>query len=783
MLPDRIVAIDFETFLIGPENVLPKPVCLSICDTDEDAPALLHARFDDVRGALQSYLRQAAAGQLVILGQNVAFDMLVAGDHLGLLPEVYAAYEAGTVRDLAIRSKLYHVQSHGSIDSRPMPDGTSKANKYSLAHLVEEWLGEDIFDTKKGDAWRLKYGTLAETPLDQWDKDALEYALDDAEYPVRVWKRIESVGGHLFKGSDRAEILANQAALACMRATANGMRIDPAYAQQLFKRVQAATKDIDALIEADIITPALPARPYANGAKDHVAGCTGKVRVPDGTYKNGNPKFRTEPCDCPVKMSAATPQKSNDTQKRTWFRNWMVEQRPDLMVPLTDGGAQGYKLEHGTFRKELRVDDPWFDANPRTLKLETETVEELLVDTTDLQQREVIEQYLKFQRTTKLWSSFLPGMMWDQTNEVCARETWKDPGTLSWGVRAHPNFDVLKRTGRMSSWGGSLYPSMNVQQQDPEVRPCFIADPGSFLLSTDFKALELFSAASTWKRLFGESILHQILSLGYDPHGFLGAQLAAAMAKPCRFTPMGDLSANYKAFEALKKGDDQDRKFYKYWRKFAKPVGLGFPGGLGISTMRSMAWAMYGLQISEDQAVSARELWMNTFPEARKYLKVWVTDQVDTINSDENGEDLYMYTSPAGMVRRGCSYTAAANGMSLQTPAAEGLRRCAFRLTQMTDVRSKDNRVLQGAKFLAPIHDEIIMQIPIHEDWQQSVDAIEAVERVMVEEMSDHLGIACEVESAAMFRWRKFLPNEPWAEGYDDFDARIPIDPEPTYYA
>merc|ERR1739841_469117 len=101
------------------------------------------------------------------------------------------------------------------------------------------------------------------------------------------------------------------------------------------------------------------------------------------------------------------------------------------MVPLTDGGAQGYKLEHGTFRKELRVDDPWFGANPRTLKLETETVEELLVDTADLQQREVIEQYLKFQRTTKLWSSFLPGMMWDQTNEVCARETWKDPGTLS----------------------------------------------------------------------------------------------------------------------------------------------------------------------------------------------------------------------------------------------------------------------------------------------------------------------------------------------------------------
>lgn len=343
----------------------------------------------------------------------------------------------------------------------------------------------------------------------------------------------------------------------------------------------------------------------------------------------------------------------------------------------------------------------------------------------------VFDQFLARQKLEKLATTELPRMMG--------------------GPVVRPRFDVLKKTGRTSSYAGknSLYPAFNCQNVDPRARGAFIARPGMVMVSCDYSANELVSAAQTYLNTVGWSVLANVINAGKDPHAYLGAQLAYALdddfSTYCDEEGAKDDEGRYELFRTTVK--QENPSFYKKYRKFAKPTGLGYPGGLGPATFTRFAKSTYGVEVTEEQATHLREVWRETYPEVMLFFK-WLNQScIDPADAER-----YCYTTPMGMVRAGCMYTEAANGIALQSPSAEWMGEAVCAIVREQHDPSKKS-CLYGTHTLAPVHDEIIAEIP-DDKWKTerafriSALMVEAGKKVAPD-------LTHRAEPALMYRWNK----------------------------
>ena len=193
-------------------------------------------------------------------------------------------------------------------------------------------------------------------------------------------------------------------------------------------------------------------------------------------------------------------------------------------------------------------------------------------------------------------------------------------------------------------------------------------------------------------------------------------------------------------------------RFYKHWRKFAKPVNLGYPGGLGPSTFVTYAASeQYGVNVTEEEAKTLRELWKQTYPEMKDYFQHINRECIDPHNKgwdEENKKEYakYAYTSPYGMYRAGCDYCACANGLGLQTPSADGALTSLIKLVEACFVPGF-NAILgpaQGQTWLDAevwplmfVHDEHIGEMA---NTGPAADKVHArcmeIKRIMIESMA-----------------------------------------------
>jgi hypothetical protein len=128
----------------------------------------------------------------------------------------------------------------------------------------------------------------------------------------------------------------------------------------------------------------------------------------------------------------------------------------------------------------------------------------------------------------------------------------------------------------------------------------------------------------------------------------------------------------------------------------------------------------------------------------QEYIKSLARDEY---NLDEHGDPKYVYTSPLGLRRAGCYFTAAANGSLMQSPGAEA----ATRALQVVEDAAYDGE-LQGCFPLAFVHDSILTEVP--EEALAHFTPIH--ERLMIDGGSSVLDtIRLRVESKAMRRWNK----------------------------
>jgi DNA polymerase I-like protein with 3'-5' exonuclease and polymerase domains len=131
-------------------------------------------------------------------------------------------------------------------------------------------------------------------------------------------------------------------------------------------------------------------------------------------------------------------------------------------------------------------------------------------------------------------------------------------------------------------------------------------------------------------------------------------------------------------------------------------------------------------------------------------MRLYFQHITENLQDDRNREK-YAYTSPLGTVRRGCSFCAAANGLGMQTTAAEGASLMIVQLTRECFDHTL-NSVLHGCFPVDFIHDEALVEVPI----DRAEECVKRIETIFVETMGMVIpGVKIKAAGAIMRRWYK----------------------------
>ena len=195
-------AFDTETHLIEAGVQAPRLVCIQ-CASVEVPARILPAHEPEAR----QWLLDRLNSDDTLVGVSVSFDAAVC---MAAWPETiplwFRAYDEGRVIDLAIVAKVWDVAERGKLE-----------HSYSMQTMMQRYINLQI---EKENTYRLRYSELDGVALDKWPKEAVEYALADAEYTLALWEN--------FRGGDEPATLTHQCKsdFALRLATAWGLAVD-----------------------------------------------------------------------------------------------------------------------------------------------------------------------------------------------------------------------------------------------------------------------------------------------------------------------------------------------------------------------------------------------------------------------------------------------------------------------------------------------------------------------------------------------------------------------------
>jgi DNA polymerase I-like protein with 3'-5' exonuclease and polymerase domains len=303
--------------------------------------------------------------------------------------------------------------------------------------------------------------------------------------------------------------------------------------------------------------------------------------------------------------------------------------------------------------------------------------------------------------------------------------------------------------------------------RDGGIRECYLPDNDEVLIACDYAALELCSVAQCMYDIFGKSKMRDLLNEGKEPtdiHAIMGAYLYAADR---------GINPDVELFKQLK---DTDPKTFKEYRTRGKPVGLGFFGGLGASTMVKVARGQ-GVKMTEEEAMDARRIHAKLFPEVVDYLGYntkrddeyqaikgggWLESAATEFSLNPYGQytPLKFAYSVNGRYRNNCTYCSCANGRSMQSPSADGAKESIFLITRACFDETRGN-ILFGSKPKAFIHDEIIISCG-GSDEEQKEKAKELGRLMQVGMQLVMPNVRITTEAGLMDRWSKDEDTHLW---------------------
>lgn len=177
-MPAKVIAFDTETFLFCPGNMAPRIVCLSWADGERSG--LLVGR-DNIESWLHLHLDNP---DVFLVGHVVAYDAAVS---LAAFPSVWQklwrTYQNNRIVCTAIRERLLDIAAgefRGHWAGRQWVKHT-----YSMADIAARRLKKEV--EKGDDTWRKRYGELDGIPVEQWPKEAIDYAIGDAVTTLQIY--------------------------------------------------------------------------------------------------------------------------------------------------------------------------------------------------------------------------------------------------------------------------------------------------------------------------------------------------------------------------------------------------------------------------------------------------------------------------------------------------------------------------------------------------------------------------------------------------------------------
>ncbi len=699
----KLVAFDTETHLIEPGILIPKLVCGSTASVvDSRVAGKLLSRRDAL-----SHVGELLAGDAVIVGANIAFDMAVVSKaDPALLSLVFKAYEEGRVFDIQIAQAL-HAIAEGNLflDPRtgePFRTKSGRRGRYSLERCVDLVLGRE--NAKENDRWRLAYALLEDIPMEEWPEDAKQYPIDDAVNTLEVAiAQLKGGGPGCTPGPHRnGEDLVNQveAAFALHLGAAWGLRSDGNSVETLRERCDDAHKTfVERFKGLGFFRP--------DGSKD-----TARVkRAVVAVYGNGSKCLST---DC-VGGKTLSPKSGN-------------------AVNCKDCSGTGLDIS----------------SSPRTPTGGVCADRDSLVESGDPDLEALGES-----EAEKVRTSIIPFL----------EQGVERPITLS------PNVLVSSGRVSYDGVVMLLPKGVTKGDIASQTRSTFRARQGYVYCSVDYGALELCSFSQVCLWLLGRSQMAETINATSDPGmlhtAFAGRLAGKSTEEMIMALKAGD--SNAAAYRQVGKfanfallGGMGAAKFCLLARKRSSgltpmPDGSKMPGvrfcvliggkdrcGVQkVSTFKGRdipPTCVACLEIADEQL---RPTWLKQWPEVYPYFN-WVKSRVG-----DNGMTADMPCLGTHRVRGGCGFTDGTNN-TFQALAADGAKNALRKLTR--ECYLKDDSPLYGTRPILFLHDEILAEIP----ERVASEAGQKMAESMVASMREYIpDVWIKAEPALMRRWYK----------------------------
>jgi hypothetical protein len=613
-----ITALDTETTLAGNREPIPRLCCVSLAN-EHGVDVLHHSDprlFAIVCGALSSG----------VVFANAPFDLFVLWRHFGaaLWPHIRAALEAGRIFDVLTREKLIDIAAGKH----------RKRGPYNLGAVAERRAGIKL---NKSDPWRRRYGSLRDTPIEQWPIAAREYSQLDAWATWQVYlaqeqvryARILNVIRDIFCDAPAQA----RAHLALYAMTLRGVHTDAARVQALDRLLSGRIAGLeDAAMRAGLArykykkkrpSPIQRTKAAAQAALVEWCRKTGRAVMRNDLTEAARMRGETQ-------GSIALSKKALEAAGVPRGRWGNPDERPgEDALALYDKAASPDKpspaviLAHALeVYRELGGVRASYSKNIPVLR-------HPIIRTR-------YDELVSSGRTSA--SGFKAQQKIDDADE-------DDDDGLD-------DFDCELDEG--DAWVGTN--TQNFSRNDG-YRECLIPPPGRRLGSTDYGALELVTDAQDELDLFGHSALAETLRAGKDPHGAFAAEHLLRI-------PYGSFDKAIKAHNSK--------------RQLAKAYNFGKKGAMGEGRFIDWAWVAYDVAITPQQNREIDALWHTSRPEVRMTWNM-IKSKTQT-GIDDRGRPIYVVIQPrTERVRGGCGFPDAANSR-FQGLGADVAKRAAWLL-------------------------------------------------------------------------------------------------------
>jgi len=300
----------------------------------------------------------------------------------------------------------------------------------------------------------------------------------------------------------------------------------------------------------------------------------------------------------------------------------------------------------------------------------------------------------------------------------------KDLEFLTRGTREpiHCRYNCILETGRTSS----SKPNVQNLRTLPGIREAFIPRAGYVFAMADYSGLELAMMAQACLELVGFSHLADAINANRDAHLEVAARI---------------LQRPYDELVTIYENEDHPEWDVVYKaRQTGKVANFGFPGGLGAATLVEYARALYNVRITEAEAKNLKRIWLDTFPEFRRYFQIIGA-------AVERGLGItQLYTRRH---RGKVTYCAAANTL-FQGLGADVAKSAGWKIARacFNDVHSP----LWGSFPVVFAHDEWILEVPEYKAHEAAIE----LERLMLEAARELVkGVRLKAAPKLARRWAK----------------------------